>query len=153
MLLRRRLTPAVAVEFDPFDEWLHRRSYLSNWRTRLLPAWQRPIAFVQQFAVAHLNGGVGSLFYNHPEKVRSVVASLDVLEERELASKVRQVSEMLLPVFSAGRRDLQVRLMREVEKEPAASVLVDLDALIEQRWDEFRAKMRKIAEENRWDRG
>jgi hypothetical protein len=136
-------------DFDLYADWLHELSYLSDERTRELPAWQRLIAFVQQFAVTHLNDGAGSLFYNDPEKIESVIASLVAIDEPELAKIVRSIAESLAPVFREGGENLQQRLVKRIDGSEAP-LAARLDRLIEERWDEIHRKMKVLADAGGW---
>jgi|CXWL01.1.fsa_nt_gi hypothetical protein len=136
---------------EAYADWLHDVSYLTYAETVKLPRWHRTIAFVQQFAVMHLNDGAGSLFYNDPEKVSSVIAALNEIGEAEL-SKLVQATRRALG-FWARFRFSQFKVAKQVMEEPIASMTNEIDRLIERRWDKLHGAMRSLADANGWQRG
>jgi len=123
---------------------------LSLEKTLALPAWQRPIAFVQQFTVEHLNDGAGSLFYNDVEKIHPTAASLEAIGETELSRLVLRIFDILSPIFEENPSDRLEILVKQLRDGPAASLAEELDDLIERRWDDLHDKMKNLAEANGW---
>lgn len=132
--------------FDPFGDWLHDLAYLTIRQTLDLPAWMQTIAFVNQFAVTHLNDGAGALFYNEPERVRPVAAALAAIDESELSTAVLRLLEILLPKIEHKA----LRAHDILREEPLATLANELDEHIERRWVIFHDKLRALAEANGW---
>lgn len=132
--------------FEPFDDWLHELAYLTIEQTMDLPAWTRTVAFVNQFAVIHLNDGAAALFYNEPERVHPVATALAAIGEPELSTMVLKVFEML-------SRTLEHEALKAHEvllEEPLATMANELDEHIERRWEDLHDKLRALAEANGW---
>jgi len=83
-----------------------------------------------------LGDGAGSLYYNHTESIENVASSFHAVGEEELAQKIRQVWRILEPFG-----DAQNMLVQQCLDGVATSALVELEALINRRWDAFYDKL------------
>jgi hypothetical protein len=127
---------------NSFSAWLEQMSYLSDWDLRELPAWQRPLAIVHEFALESQGDGTGSLFYNSPGSIEGLISALTGLGEHELAEKVRAVHGM---IEAAAPDDVVDYVMG-----PALSQIEELDALLNRRWHTLYAKIEERARANGW---
>jgi hypothetical protein len=127
---------------DAFRAWLDQMSYLSGWELRELPAWQRPLALIHDFALDSLGDGAGSLFYNNPDSIDGVDSALAELGEHELAEKIRAIKGM---VEAANPSDVVEYVMG-----PAIQHVEELDTLLSRCWDTLYAKIEERARANGW---
>jgi hypothetical protein len=137
-------------EINAFEKWLEQFTYLSPAETANLPNWQRPLAFVHQFAMDAMGDGVGSLFYNHPENVDSVAEALDTIGEPELARKIRVISGELEPFVAGSPPNWQEILVEQCLEGAASRNLGELDSLLNQGWNALYDKLEASARSNGW---
>ena len=137
---------------EAFDALLERLAYLSDGEFDNLPEWQRSLTLVHQFALDAMGDGVGSLFYNHPERVDGVVQALLTLGELELAEGLRATARILEPFVADGPPNWQEILVEQCLEGVAAQRIEELGKLLDERWGALYAKLEELARSNGWGR-
>jgi hypothetical protein len=137
-------------ERDPFSDWLEQFAYMSEADTSNLPEWQRPIAFIHQFAVNSMCDGAGSLFYNDPDSIESLVGSFGQIGETEMGLKIRAIESILRPYVESGPPNWQSILVEQIQVGAASTAAIELETMLNDRWQALYSKLESYARSNGW---
>jgi hypothetical protein len=135
---------------DAFSDWLEQFTYLSETETSNLPEWQRPIAFIHQFAVNSMFDGVGSLFYNDLECIDAVSRSFDGFGEIEMRRKIQEIDNILGPRVESGPQNWQDIRIEQIQVGLASSAADELDKMLSDRWHALYSQLEDHARLNGW---
>lgn len=113
-----------------------------------MPLWQRQIALIHQFATDAVPDGTGSLFYNdpnYPNNVIEVANSLAAIGEQALFQRICEIKRVLEP-FAEHDDAFTEQCLNGV----ATNAILQLDALLSERWHAIYARLMDEAKANGW---
>src|SRR5262249_22218345 len=131
---------------EKFDNWLDQIANSpdrASWRS---PPRQRQIALIHRFATDTVQDGAGSLFYNdpnYPNEVVEVADALAAIDEHAICRSICEIRHLLEP------------FQGDAFTEPclngvATSAILQLDALLSERWNAIYARLMDEAKSNWW---